>query len=148
MIKTTVTPLDISTVLDFKARTNKEVSAESLNMLAIASANNGIKTINTSLGECTGYIAFARINKEAVRRMMRIGLPPSFLYEFNEGHIIFVLYLCLDPTKCIDSRRKMRRHFKRTRVFCYFRKDYFVIVAHKNRKVVYMKKFRQEIKQG
>jgi hypothetical protein len=148
MIKTTVTPLDISTVLDFKARTNKEVSAESLNMLAIASANNGIKTINTSLGECTGYIAFARINKEAVRRMMRTGLPPSFLYEFNEGHIIFVLDLCLNQKKGSDSWRNMRWHFKNTRVFCYFRKGYFVLVAQKNKKVVYMKKFRQEIKQG
>ena len=51
----------------------------------------------TPLGMPTGYVIWAEVNEESAARLMRTGAYPFYHYEWDEGDIIMLLDIVIQP---------------------------------------------------
>jgi hypothetical protein len=86
-----VLPPDFSLMVELRAARPALISTETLRHLKMSTLKGKYEIFRDIDAEPCGYVAWADINVETLTRFLRTGLYPKYLYEWDEGHIRFIL---------------------------------------------------------
>jgi hemolysin-activating ACP:hemolysin acyltransferase len=80
------------------------------------------KLFSDHMGRPAGYVAWAEVNSETARIYLLHGLPPSYPYEWREGHLCVLLDLVIVPGMGKAARAQLRSWLRTRRALLFTRK--------------------------
>jgi hemolysin-activating ACP:hemolysin acyltransferase len=83
--------------LELRARFKMETSPECLLYLTRSASKGMVRILRDPLRRAVGYVAWASVNKESLRRMQRVGLGMLAPYEWDEGRLIVIVDAAFAP---------------------------------------------------
>lgn len=114
--------------IDIREILGSGLSYKDLVVLCRSARSGNIKILRSHLGLQIGYIAYAKINSESVRRVVSSGEMPKFFYEWNEGYFTYIVDVAYIPVWSRHAISQTRRFIREQKHIIYIRNG--VVVMH------------------
>jgi hemolysin-activating ACP:hemolysin acyltransferase len=115
--------------LELRARFRMETPPESLLYLTRSARKGMLRILRDKLRRPVGYVAWAEVNKESLRRMQRVGLDMLAHYEWDEGHLVVIVDAAFAPGRARCLAQPLMAAFARRRVVVLARSHAFSLYA-------------------
>ncbi|MBP1204560.1 hemolysin-activating ACP:hemolysin acyltransferase [Duganella sp. 1411] len=92
-----IEPEVLLAALELRARFCMETSPACLLYLTRSARKGMLRILEDALGRRVGYVAWASVNKESLRRLQRVGLGMPAHYEWDEGRLIVIVDAAFAP---------------------------------------------------
>lgn len=139
MVQTSTSHANFHAACSMRAHFGYSTSSDQMATLLTAGELGGLHIIEGIYDEPIGYVAFASVSRESLRRLYDYGLPPAYPYEWNQGRFCIVLDVFFSPRWKIDALRAFRSWLSSKRVVAFLRKDRICIRVKRSRPRTFVK---------
>lgn len=99
------------------------ITPEQFIKLRNSALSHNLTIFRDSLMRAIGYVAYANINKESARKILRKNKSPTYLYEWSEGRICLILDVFMVKNSRHDGVYQLRDFISKKRAFMFSRNN-------------------------
>lgn len=136
--------------LELRVRFRMKTSPEALLYLARSARKGMLRILRDTLRRPIGYVAWAEVNKESLRRMQRVGLGMLAHYEWDEGRLVVIVDAAFAPGRARSLAQPLTAAFARRRVVVLARSHGFSLYARSGDEFLHVRtqRFAKELASG
>ena len=123
------------TFCELRSHKDMQMSTQILRWLKFSSLNTTYELLLDDFDRPIGYVAWAKINRESLFRVLEYGLFPQFEHEWKEGHITLILDICHLGRWSQSATNQIIRTIRKHKILCYQRNGYYSLWINGKRKI-------------
>jgi len=108
--------------LELRFAAGCSVAPDTYAMLRHSAYARTLRIFLDELNRPVGYVSWASVNRASLDRLLRIGQPPKYPYEWSEGGICLILDVLILRRARYDAVRQLRKFTRTKRVIVALRK--------------------------
>lgn len=123
---------ELKLLLSLRCKANMDTSATQLRHIINSVFSENFTIFLNKFDDPSGYVIWAKVNRETLLQLTQNGRMPQYPYEWNEGGYHLVLDILLIDDRSSDCRTQLIGFLKNKRAISYVRNGKFKLLVRNN----------------